>query len=162
MSFLNININDIQDDEKTGDYAPLPAGWYDVTLEKAELCDTRAGTGKYIKCMLRTDNNRVLFTNMNIQNPNSTAQNIGLQQLKIVAKAQGLETVQESDQLVGARFSVKVSVEEDTYRGDGSMKNEVKGFKAIGGAPAMPKATPKPAAPAPAPSNDIDEMDIPF
>ena len=33
-------------------YEPIPAGWYAAEIDKAEVRDTKAGTGKYLKLEL--------------------------------------------------------------------------------------------------------------
>lgn len=53
----------------------------------------------------------------------------------------GLPKVRDTDQLIGGQLSIKLSVRTGEYAG-----NEVKGYKAIGGAPALSQAY---AAPAP-------------
>jgi hypothetical protein len=65
----------------------------------------------------------------------------------------GLPVLQDTDQLVGGRLSIKVSIRKSEQYGD---SNDVKGFKALAGgaapsAPAPQAAAPQPAA-APAPA----------
>lgn len=131
----------------TGDYTPLPDGWYISTITKAELCATKAGTGQYIKLRYDitgpTHQGRVVFGNLNIRNPNPKAEEIGRQQLGDVMRAIGLAKVADTDQLVGGALMIKLT----TKAADGQYEasNEVKGFKAVEGA-----AMPKPAASMPA------------
>ena len=135
-----------------GNFEPLPAGWYTATIAQAELKDTKAGNGQYIKLRYDitgpTHQGRVVFGNLNIKNANPKAEEIGRQQLGEVMRAIGLSRVTDTDQLVGGHISIKLDVKQDAQYG---ASNEVKGFKAVGGsvppAAAMPKATsPAPAA----------------
>ena len=50
MAFLNeaFDVNELPQGN-TGNFEPLAAGWYTVTITQAELKDTKAGTGQYIK-----------------------------------------------------------------------------------------------------------------
>ena len=131
------------------EYAPLPAGWYLVTIHSAELRLTKAGNGQFIK--VRYDlvggehANRVVFGNLNTKNASEKAQEIGRQQLGELMRAIGLPTIQDTDQLVGGVLEIKLSVRDDPQWG---VSNEVKGFRASNhSAPAA--AAPKVAANAP-------------
>lgn len=124
-------------------FDPIPAGWYSVTITGAEVRDTKAGTGSYIAVRYDvtgpTHEGRVIFGNLNIRNPNPKAEEIGRQQLGDLMRSIGLATVTDTDQLIGGRCQIKVSIQKSEEYGD---KNEVKGYKADGSAP--------PAAVAPA------------
>lgn len=138
MSFLDFDLNDeqYQDD---GGFDPLPTGWYTATVNSAELTPTKAGTGSYIK--MRFDitgpshQGRVVFANININNPNPTAEKIGRGQLRQMRDAIGLPNLTDTDQLIGGDMQIKLTVKKDDQYGDG---NEVKGFKSIGGGSAAP------------------------
>lgn len=143
------NANDLP--ESSGDFAPLPAGEYQVRIADASIQNTKAGTGQYIKLRLDvigpTHSGRVLFSNLNIRNPNPKAEEIGRQQLGALMRACGLPSLTDTDQLVGGEVSVKVAVKEDEQYGS---SNEVKAYKAIAGsAPPAPKAAAPAAASAP-------------
>jgi hypothetical protein len=133
-------------------FDPLPAGWYQADISESELKDTAAGNGQYIKLKLTitgpTHQGRVVFTNLNIRNPNPKAEEIGLGQLRSLMAAIGLASVQDTDQLIGGSCEIKLTIKQSEQYGP---QNEVKGFKAIGGAgSSMPapaaNAESKPAA----------------
>ena len=131
------------------EFTPLPAGWYLATIHSAEVRQTKAGNGQYIK--LRYDivggehASRVVFGNLNTKNASEKAQEIGRQQLGELMRAIGLPTIQDTDQLVGGTLEIKLSVRDDPQWG---VSNEVKGFRAANhSAPAA--AAPKVAANAP-------------
>jgi hypothetical protein len=127
-------------------FEPLPVGWYTCTISQAELKDTKAGNGQYIK--LRYDitgpshQGRVVFGNLNIKNANPKAEEIGRQQLGEIMRAIGLAKVADTDQLIGGQISIKLDIKQDAQYG---ASNEVRGFKSVSGSVA-PAAT---AAPAP-------------
>lgn len=147
MGFLGetFDINDIPEAEKR-EFEPVPAGWYTASIANAELRDTKAGTGKYIS--VRFDitgpqhQGRVVFTNLNMTNPNPKAEEIGRQQLSEILRAIGLQRIDDTDEILGGNLSIKVTVRNDPNYGPG---NEVRGFKAIEG------STPPVSAPAAAP-----------
>ena len=142
MALLNtpISINSLP--EGSG-YGTIPAGWYGVTVSKAEVKPTRAGTGEYINMMYTitgpTHQGRTVWGMINIRNPNPKAEEIGLQQLGELLRAMGIAKLSDTDQLLGMALSVKVIIKED----DQGEKNEVKGFRALQGG-AIPSI--KPAA----------------
>jgi hypothetical protein len=153
MAFLDqtFSADDMPVSEKS--YQVLPAGWYTATITGAELKATKAGTGQYIAIKYDitgpTHQGRIVFGNLNIRNPNPTAEEIGRQQLGEVMRAIGLAKVQDTDELIGGQLSIKVAIRSSDQYGD---QNEVKGFKAVAGsvppAPATkPSATGKAAPP---------------
>jgi hypothetical protein len=135
-------------------FEPLPAGWYTAVVNGAEIKVTKAGTGKYIAVRYDitgpTHQGRVIFGNLNIKNPNPTAEKIGREQLGEIMRAIGLATVQDTDQLIGGQLMIKLEIRESEQYG---ASNDVKGFKASGAAPpkaalaAAPAATAKASPP---------------
>jgi hypothetical protein len=148
MAFLSQSF-DVSDLPKgSGEFSPLPAGWYCATISGAEVKETKAGTGEYIAIKYSitgpTHQGRVIFGNLNIKNPNPKAEEIGRQQLGDIMRAIGLARVTDTDQLIGGNLVIKLDVKEDDKYGE---RNEVKGFKAVMGAmSSLP--TVAPAAPA--------------
>jgi len=146
MAFLDtpIALDDIPADEPR-DFEPIPAGLYTATVAGIDLRSTKAGTGQYLAVRLDvtgpTHEGRVLWTNLNIRNPNAKAEEIARQQLAAIMKAARVDLVQDTDVLIGASVGVKVSISEDATYGK---RNEVKGISAAGeparSAPPMPAA----------------------
>lgn len=127
-------------------FDPLPAGWYDVNITGADLKDTKDGTGNYINVKYSvtgpSHQGRVVFGMLNLKNKNPKAEEIGRQQLGELMRACGISRVTDSDQLIGGRCAIKLTVEtQEGYE----PRNNVKGFKAITGSTA-PAFTPAPAA----------------
>jgi len=145
-----VNVNDLP--APSNNFEPLPAGWYTVTVTGAEMKTTKAGTGQYISVAYSvvgpTHQGRMVFGNLNIQNPNPKAEEIGRQQLGELMRAIGLTQVTDTDQLIGGTLTIKLAVTKSEQYGDG---NDVKGYKAVaGGAPPMPAASTTAPASAPA------------
>lgn len=151
MAFLSESFDVNAMPAKTGgNFDPLPAGWYTATISQAELKDTKAGTGQYIK--LRYDitgpshQGRVVFGNLNIKNPNPKAEEIGRADLGEIMRAIGLGKVSDTDELIGGQLGIKLAIKEDAQYG---ASNEVKGYKSLTGSVA-PSAMVSTSAPAPA------------
>jgi hypothetical protein len=150
MAKLNESFvaDDMPKNERSGDFEPLPAGWYDVRITAAELKETNARTGQYIKLRYDvvgpTHQGRVVFGNLNIRNPNPKAEEIGRQQLGEIMRAVGLPRVDDTDQLIGKSLTIKLTIKPADAQY--SAGNEVKGFKASGGS--MPPSASTGAAPA--------------
>lgn len=143
MAFLDTTFNatDLPESQSTGEFLPLPEGWYDATINGAELKTTKAGNGQYIAVQYSiigpTHQGRVVFGNLNIRNPNVKAEEIGRQQLGEIMRAINLASVSDTDQLIGGSLSIKLSIRKSEQYGD---SNDVTRFKALsGGVPVMPK-----------------------
>ena len=134
----------------SGTFEPLPPGWYSATIMAAELKATKSGTGQYISIRYDiigpTHQGRVVFGNLNIRNQSPKAEEIGRQQLREIMQSTGLGRVDDTDQMIGNSLQIKLEIEKSEQYGD---KNQIKGFKAIGGG-APPALAPAPAAAAPA------------
>lgn len=144
MAFLEhtINLDDLPESTNTGEFQPLPAGWYSATINKAELKATKDGTGQYIAIRYDitgpTHQGRVVFGNVNIRNKSEKAEEIGRAQLGDIMRAIGLKQVSDTDQLVGGSLQIKLDVREartDAATGKTyDASNDVKSFKASGDA----------------------------
>ena len=148
---FTVNASDLPEDTNN-DYAPVPAGEYDVEIKDAEIRTTKSGTGQYIALRLDivapSHEGRVVWANLNIKNDSQKAEEIGRQQLGAVMRSIGLASLQDTDQLIGGRVGVKLVIRKSEEYGD---SNEVKAYRSLGAsaakpAPAMASA---PAASAP-------------
>lgn len=142
MAGLGFTVTQNDLPESTGgDFAPIPAGEYNVRVVDASIETTKSGTGQYIKMRLDvigpSHEGRVLFSNLNIKNDSQKAEEIGRQQLGDVMRAIGLDSLSDTDQLIGGNMRVKVAIRKSEEYGD---QNDVKAYKAVDGS----------AAPAPA------------
>jgi hypothetical protein len=156
MAFLSqpIETKDLPEGND-GDFQPLPAGWYTAKITSAELKQTNAKTGELIAVrydiIAPSHQGRVVFSNLNIKNPNPKAEEIGRQQLGDLMRAIGLARVTDTDQLIGGTLQIKLAVKpaelNDKKEVVYEAKNEVKAYKAAeGGIPAMPQQASAPAS----------------
>lgn len=139
---------------ESGGYDLIPSGWYAATITETDVKDTKDGRGKYIKirCDVTgpTHQGRVIFGNLNIQNPSSEAERIGRQQFGDLLRSLGMDRIQDTDQLVGGNVMVKVGVRKDKT-GQYEDQNDIRGFKAPESGTIL-QQTPKAAKPATAPA----------
>ncbi len=143
MAFLgqSIRAEDLPQ-SSGGDFPPIPAGEYTVSIASAELTPTKDGSGQCIKLKLNviapTHQGRVLFSNLNIRNQSAKAEEIGLQQLGSILRAINLAEIEDTDQLIGGVMDVKVTIKAATDQYPAG--NEVKAYKPLSGAaPAKPQ-----------------------
>jgi hypothetical protein len=125
--------------KSTNSFDPVPAGIYEVTITKAELKDNKAGTGQFISIRYDivgpTHQGRVVFGNFNIKNASPKAEEIARQQLGELMAAIGINRVNDTDQLIGARLKIKVSIRLSEEYGP---QNDIKGWSSVSGA-SIPK-----------------------
>ena len=83
-------------------------------FEIAKLKQTKAGTGEYIALRYNVlgpaHQGPVIFSMLNIRNPNPKTQDIGIQQLGELMRAIGLASVEDTDQLIGGHLEVKPKI----------------------------------------------------
>lgn len=178
---LSFNATEVQ--PASSDFEPIPAGWYQFVIEKSELKPTKAGTGSMVSIMAKvqgpTHASRVVFGNINYQNPNPQAQEIGQRQLSALCHAIGVLNLNNVAQLCGIPFEARVKITAPTYnvandKDSGVLyeaRNEFQGFRAVGGgaaapagassAPAAPSAPAKPAAAPAAPASVAKTVEAP-
>lgn len=148
MAFLgeSFSANDLPQGD--GGFDPLPAGVYDANITRADLRDTKDGTGQMIAVRYDivgpTHQGRVIFGNLNIRNKSARAEEIGRQQLGEIMRAIGITEIKDTDQLIGGSLKIKVDIEKkEGYEA----RNQVKGFRALSGStPPAPSSAPADAA----------------
>lgn len=135
--------------EPAGDFSPVPAGWYDVGIDSAGIRDTKAGNGKYLHLELIVIqdeyNGRKFFPNINLQNPNAKAVEIGMRELASLGLACEMAKIGDTDELIGKMLKVRVKIKED--------QNEVTAYKPINADVKTAKEPVKASAPAATPAS---------
>lgn len=135
-------------------YDLVPEGWYNATITKAELNNTKSGTGQKIDMRYDitgpTHQGRVVFGTVNVRNQSQKAEEIGRQQLGEIMRAVGLAKINDSDELIGGSICIRVKIrqptEQDKANGYGDARNEVGGFKSASGALPQVTSSPEPTA----------------
>lgn len=134
----------------------MPAGEYTVIITASDRVGTKNGNGSYLKLEMQVVNgkfqNRKLWDNLNLDNPNAQAVQIARGTLSAICRAVGVLTPKDSAELHNRPLLAKVVVEKDPTYGE---KNVVKSYKAIGAttpATAPTNGSPAPVAAATAPA----------
>lgn len=134
--------------EANSGFDPIPPGDYILQVSETELKNTKNGSGQYIKVAFTVMGpkyeGRKIFTNFNIRNASPEAERIGVSQLKALVVAGGVaEPLMDTDQLVGATVSARVTVDksDDPQYDD---QNRVSHYKPVNapGTGAMPGVMP--------------------
>jgi len=100
MDFNNFNATEV---EPMGEFTPLPPGKYLMAITESSEETTKAGTGKYLKLKLEVlegdAKGRIVFNNLNLENPNETAVRIARQELSSICRAVGVLKPKQSADL---------------------------------------------------------------
>jgi len=112
------------------DRSVIPAGEYLAHIVKTEFKPTKAKTGHFLaiqyKVLEGDHKGRVVFSNLNLDNPNPVAVEIANKELNSLCAACGLEGVEDSDELLQIPFLLTVKVKPaDAQWPEG---NEVAGY----------------------------------
>lgn len=138
-------------------FEPLAPGWYEVVIVESEEKDNRAGTGSYLELKMQVvkgpREGKNVWTRLNLRNPSEKAVAIARQQLGKICTA--CAEASANDRLLAPTASsdlhmipIEIYVTNREY--DNKIQEDVKDFRAIGGAaPAKAEA----AAPAKKPAS---------
>lgn len=90
----NMSLGLDMEKEYGGGFEPLPCIDVLTTISSAEIKNTKAGDGKYVKCSFKVIsdeyNGRIIFVNYNIKNNNPVAVEIGMGEMKRMMQACGI------------------------------------------------------------------------
>lgn len=131
MAKLNFNAENVE--PNTG-FDALPVGRYALLIDSTEMCQTKAGDGHYLKITFKVVEgpyvNRLIWLNLNLDNPNPKVVEIAQRELSGICRAVGLMQIDDSEELHGHVLSGQVTIQKGT--GGYSDTNKVSGFKPIG------------------------------
>lgn len=106
-----------QDHDTTqNDFTPLPLGVYKMEVTASDVGPTKAGSGTILKVTYEIIEpeqyaKRRFFGQMNIENANPTAQQIGQKELASLCRAIGISEIDDSEALHFHPFVAKVGLE---------------------------------------------------
>jgi hypothetical protein len=136
MARLPIAANTEGNNETLDDFSPVPAGDYIAMITKSEYKETKAKNGHYLQLMWKIisgeKKGRVLFDNLNLDNPNEVAVNIANKALNSICKACDKVGVQDSEELHGIPVKLTVAVQQATATNPAS--NNIRAYSAAEGA----------------------------
>ncbi len=121
------------ENEESNEFKPIEAGWYAAEIVKSELKTTAKKDGKYLALCFRIidgeHEGRLVFSNLNIVNPNKTAVKIARGDLKAICDAVGfIGELEDTVDIHNKPLKIKVTVKPETPQWPA--KNEIKGYKA--------------------------------
>jgi hypothetical protein len=128
----------------------LPPGDYKVQILQSEIRVTKAGTGQILwldmEVLEGPLKGRHVYDQLNLINPNPTAEEIAQRTLSAICHAVGKLQVADSEELHFQPLLVRVAVKPNGY-------NEVKGYKPVKQAAAAGASAPAAVPSQPAPSS---------
>jgi len=113
MALLPKKANTAENSEQLGDFSALPNGEYIAQIKSSEMKKTKAGTGSYLQLIWTILHpaefkGRVLYDNLNLNNPNPVAEDIANKALNSICAACDKVGVEDSVELHGIPIKLKV------------------------------------------------------
>lgn len=112
-------------------YEPLPVGIYNAIITESEWGQTRSGNGRFLKITFQVYDGeykgRMVFTRLNLENPNTQTVEIARQQLSAICRAVNILRPNDSCELHNLPLSIKVVLRKNDSTGE--VYNEIKDFK---------------------------------
>jgi len=131
MSVINFDSTKY---EEMQEFSPIPAGEYTAIIAEQEIKTTQSGNGEYISLKFQIvegqHKGRNVFTNLNFNNPNATAVNIAMRELKTICNCFNLAPTGDFDLnlLLNKPLIIKVGVEKDN-RDSNKLRNKLSMYK---------------------------------
>jgi len=126
---------DASEVEPSTGFDPIPEGKYTAIITESEEKQTRAGNGSYLSLKFQIVEgkyqNRTLYTNLNLDNPNETAVKIARADLSAICRAVGVLQPQESAELHNKPMVITVKCKKRDDTGD--IQNNISGYSKAGG-----------------------------
>lgn len=115
------------------DYENVPDGIYRLEVDSANTAPTKAGDGLILKASVtvlepEAYKNKKFFMNINLENQNAQAQEIGQRDLACLCRAVGLSGIEDSDELLLISFTAKVGLGKPSKDGQYPARNEIKRY----------------------------------
>ena len=123
----SFNANNV---DPASDFEPIPAGKYLAVIAASEMKQTKNGDGHYLELQFQLVDgpykNRILWSRLNLENPNPLAVQIARGQLSAICRSVGVMQPRDSVELHGLPLviTVKCKTRDDT----GDITNEIRGY----------------------------------
>ncbi len=128
MANLNgFNANNV---DPATDFEPIPAGKYVAIVTGSEMKPTKSGSGHFLELTFQVIDgpykNRMLWSRLNLDNPNPQAVQIAQGELSAICRAVGVMQPKDSIELhnLPLVITVKCKRRDDT----GDVTNEIRGY----------------------------------
>src|SRR5262249_1394232 len=116
--------------EPSAGFEPVPAGKYLAVITDSETKPNKAGTGHYLQLTFEIIEGpfqkRLLWTRLNLDNPNATAVQIARAELSAICRA--VNTMAPNDAVELHNLPVLIHVKLKKRQDTGELTNEIKGF----------------------------------
>jgi len=154
------------------EFKPLPDGEYLLSIDYAEILETKSGRGEHLKLELVVldspdgfNTNRRVFQYHMIRHDNEASQRIGREMIEELGRACGLPepmNIQDTNQFVNKAIRAKLKIKKGS--GDYGDSNEVERYFAYQDTKQTASKPPKEEdyAEEPAPESEAVKDDIPF
>ena len=139
----NLQGFDANQVEPVSNFDPLPAGKYLAAITDSEMKPTKAGTGSFLQLTFEVldgpHKGRLLWSRLNLDNPNATAVQIARAELSAICRAVGVMAPKDSAELhnLPLRITVRCKKRTDTEE----ITNEISGYAKKESVPASPAAS---------------------
>jgi len=131
MALLKVAANTEENSDKLDDRSVIPAGDYLAHIVKSEMKQTKSGNGSYLSLhftVLEGEyKGRMVFTNLNLDNPNPVAVEIARKELNSICDACEMQDVTDSEELHQVPLVVVVKIKKATAQWPEG--NEIGGYK---------------------------------
>ena len=126
----DLNGFDANQVEPTGDFDPIPAGKYLAVITDSEMKSNKAGTGSLLQLTFQIIEgeyqSRLIWTRLNLDNPNAVAVQIARADLSAICRAVGVPSPKDSVELHNLPLVINVRCKKRNDTGD--IVNEIKGY----------------------------------
>ena len=126
----NLNGFNASEVEPAARFEPIPAGKYVALITESELKPTKAGTGHYLQLTFQVQDGeykgRILWSRLNLDNPNATAVQIARSELSAICRAVGVLEPKDSVELHNLPLVIDVKCRKRTDTDE--ITNEIGGY----------------------------------
>jgi len=137
----NLNGFNAANVDPATDFEPIPAGKYLAIISNSEMKPTKTGSGTFLELTFQVIEgqykNRLLWSRLNLSNPNNQAVQIAQGELSAICRSVGVMQPKDSAELhnLPLQITVKCKKREDT----GDVVNEIKGYSKKEAAMGLPQ-----------------------
>ena len=132
----NLNGFDAREVKPAVGFDPIPAGQYLVIITESEFKPTKNGVGQYLQLTFQVlegeHKGRLLWSRLNLDNPNATTVKIARAELSAICRAVGVMAPKDSLELHNLPLVIKVGHKKRADTGE--LTNVIKGYEKKGAA----------------------------
>ncbi|GAB4232409.1 MAG: hypothetical protein OHK0028_07850 [Deltaproteobacteria bacterium] len=126
----NLNGFNAANVEPSIDFEPIPAGKYLAVITNSEMKPTKTGSGSYLELCFQIIEgpykNRLLWSRLNLDNPNKQAVEIARAHLSAICRAVGV--IQPKDSIELHNLPLQITVKCKRREDSDEIANEIRGY----------------------------------